>query len=122
MVSEPMSVSYTCQQSNQGEIPGDVICIWLFVGVVQSDNTNKTTIPANTSIQANTRPSLNDVPMLGQRRRRCTNIETTVAECLVFAWMLVAPSAGEEAERDKWLNLVLWSVAEAGIGTLSWTC
>ena len=39
------------------------------------------------AIPANTGHSSNAVSMLGQRRRRCANIETALGECPVFAGM-----------------------------------
>ena len=41
-------------------------------------------VPCNPS-PANTGHSPNAVSMLGQRRRRCANIETALGECPVFA-------------------------------------
>ena len=38
------------------------------------------------ALPANTGHSPNAVPMLGQRQRRCANIETAFGECSVFAW------------------------------------
>ena len=43
--------------------------------------------------QANTRLSSNNVSMLGQRRRRWTNIERVLGLCLSFAGMAMASSA-----------------------------
>ena len=40
---------------------------------------------------ADTRHPPNVVPMLGQRRRRLTNIETALGECLVFAGIATNP-------------------------------
>ena len=50
-------------------------------------------------IPANTRHSPNNVPMLGQRRRRSAKIETVLGECLVFDRMFFFKENKNEMNR-----------------------
>ena len=83
--------------------PVSSLCWWLNPhGCDTTSDARSVRQDGSRTIPANTRHSPDAVSMLGQRRRRWTNIETAMGECRVIAYDVTTPQMYSALKKAKY--------------------